>query len=57
MTNPVGELNEVSETRMALPRLNDDTIYRPFFIAGIATVLSLGGVHPPGGLVWPHGPD
>ena len=44
MTNPFGELNEVSETRMALPRLNEDKIYRPFFIAGIATVLSLGCV-------------
>ena len=44
MTNPVGELDEVSETRMALPRLNEDKIYRPFFIAGIATVLSLGCV-------------
>lgn len=32
------------ETRATLRRSNGDTIYRPFFIAGIATVLTLGCV-------------
>jgi hypothetical protein len=43
MTDRVNaEMNQ--ETRVALPRSNGDTIYRPFFIAGIATVLTLGCV-------------
>jgi len=44
MTNLVDELNEAPETRAALQRANGDPIYRPFFMAGIATVLSLGCV-------------
>jgi len=42
MTN----LNQAADNFEArvVPRANDDTIYRPFFIAGIATVLSLGCV-------------